>query len=224
MNLFENMVTSIFSFSRYVLYRRLRIVQSVIFKCIWVNLTFCCDKKLKLAWMIRLKACSLKRGLNSLPHNPTLMPLRKNASKNNLGKGENAGYQHFLRFPKCFYPSKKEFQFLSRIYFVVCKCFLSIWTGLKFFSLVKSLCIWKKNWPLSDFAICTGWHGCQLLAVFKSLCLWKDILPADPVNCLTKMISWIVLLNGVLHHFQQYFSHIRGTVHIIHVYPGFQQY
>ena len=22
--------------------------------------------------------------------------------KNNLGKGENAGYQHFLLFPKCF--------------------------------------------------------------------------------------------------------------------------
>ena len=34
------------------------------------------------------------------------------------------------------------------------------------------------------------------------------------------LIDW---LNGVLRHFQQYFSHITATAHIIHVFPGFHQ-
>ena len=34
-------------------------------------------------------------------------------------------------------------------------------------------------------------------------------------------IDW---LNGVLRRFQQYFSHITATAHIIHVFPGFHQY
>ena len=36
-----------------------------------------------------------------------------------------------------------------------------------------------------------------------------------------QMIDW---LNGVLRRFQQYFSRITATVHIIHVFPGFHQY
>ena len=39
------------------------------------------------------------------------------------GKGENASNQHFLIFPHVSYPPKTKFQFLSRIYFFVCKCF-----------------------------------------------------------------------------------------------------
>ena len=35
------------------------------------------------------------------------------------------------------------------------------------------------------------------------------------------LIGW---LNCVLHHFQQYFSHITATAHIIHVCSGFHQY
>ena len=35
------------------------------------------------------------------------MPLRKEAFGNILGKGENAGNQHFLLFPKCFLPFQK---------------------------------------------------------------------------------------------------------------------
>ena len=31
-------------------------------------------------------------------------------------------------------------------------------------------------------------------------------------------------MNGVLRRFQQYFSHITATVHIIHVFSGFHQY
>ena len=31
-------------------------------------------------------------------------------------------------------------------------------------------------------------------------------------------------LNGILSRFQQYFSQITATAHIIHVFPGFHQY
>ena len=36
-----------------------------------------------------------------------------------------------------------------------------------------------------------------------------------------ELIDW---LNGVLRSFQQYFSHIMATAHIIPVFPGFHQY
>ena len=40
--------------------------------------------------------------VNSLPHSPDLTPLEKKALENIVGKGENAGNQHFLLFPQCF--------------------------------------------------------------------------------------------------------------------------
>ena len=40
-----------------------------------------------------------------------------------MGKGENAGNQHFLLFPHCYLSIQKEFLFSSCIYLVVCKCF-----------------------------------------------------------------------------------------------------
>ena len=46
------------------------------------------------------------------------------AFENNLGKGENAGNQHFLLFPKCFLTiPKTNFNFFMHIYCVVCKAF-----------------------------------------------------------------------------------------------------
>ena len=41
----------------------------------------------------------------------TFNDLYKKPSENIVGKGENAGYQHFLLFPQCFYPSKNKFKF-----------------------------------------------------------------------------------------------------------------
>ena len=38
----------------------------------------------------------------SLPHNPDFDDPKKKALKNIVGKGENAGNQHFLFFPQCF--------------------------------------------------------------------------------------------------------------------------
>ena len=41
--------------------------------------------------------------------------------ENIVGKGENAGNQHFLFFPQCFYPSLHKFKFFIHINFIVCK-------------------------------------------------------------------------------------------------------
>ena len=60
---------------------------------------------------------------NTLSSGNGLTPLEKQAFENIVGKGENAGNQHFLFFRNVFYTSQHEFQFLSHIYFVVCKCF-----------------------------------------------------------------------------------------------------
>ena len=48
----------------------------------------------------------------SFPYNPrNLTTLRKKPFENIVGKGEDAGKQHFLLFPKCFQPYKrKKFQ------------------------------------------------------------------------------------------------------------------
>ena len=39
---------------------------------------------------------------------PTLTILRKKALENTVGKGENAGNQHFLLFPQCFLPYQEN--------------------------------------------------------------------------------------------------------------------
>ena len=62
----------------------------------------------------------------------TLLPLnpdfersweRSTSFENILGKGENAGNQHFLLSQNVFYLSQNECQILSHIYFVLCKGF-----------------------------------------------------------------------------------------------------
>ena len=49
----------------------------------------------------------------------------------------------------------------------------------------------------------------------------KGRLKDNDNNIIPKLID---SLNGVLCHFQQYFSHVTVTAHIIHVFPWFQQY
>ena len=70
--------------------------------------------------MAHLLIAQLAGKFNSLPHNSNL---RKKPFENIVGKGENAGNQHFLLCPQCFLPSQVEFLFISYIYNVVCKCF-----------------------------------------------------------------------------------------------------
>ena len=65
---------------------------------------------------------------------PTCNEPKKKERKENfwklVGKGENAGYQHFLLFSQCFLPISKNISVLSNIF---CRLqLLSIWTGLKF--------------------------------------------------------------------------------------------
>ena len=47
--------------------------------------------------------------INSLLHNPDFSTtLKYRAFENIVGKGENAGNQHFLLFPQCFLPFPKK--------------------------------------------------------------------------------------------------------------------
>ena len=52
------------------------------------------------------------------------MTLGKKPLEKIVGKGENAGNQHFLLFPQCFLPLENQVSiFFCYIYFVVCKYF-----------------------------------------------------------------------------------------------------
>ena len=75
---------------------------------------------------------------NSLTlYHTILTTLFKNPFENIVGKGENAGNQHFLLFPQCFLPFPNEISiFLS--HFFCCLQMLSIWTSLKFCRFEKS--------------------------------------------------------------------------------------
>ena len=88
--------------------------------------------------------------LNSLQHNPDLTTLRKKPFENIVGKGENAGNQHFLFFPQCFLPFPKQIS----IFDTHSNCrlqILSIWTGLtKILSFGKELPGFTKSFILTS--------------------------------------------------------------------------
>ena len=64
------------------------------------------------------------------------MTLRKNPFENTVGKGENAGNQHFLLFPQCFLPNHLH-KSSSEVHVECDLQMLSNWTGLKFCHLEK---------------------------------------------------------------------------------------
>ena len=45
-----------------------------------------------------------------IPQSPTFYDIEKEAFENIVGKGENAGNQHFLLFPQCLLPFPKQIQ------------------------------------------------------------------------------------------------------------------
>ena len=52
---------------------------------------------------------TMQSGLfNSTTQSQLLMTLKKTAFEKILGKGENAGNQHFLLFPQCFLPFPRQ--------------------------------------------------------------------------------------------------------------------
>ena len=62
--------------------------------------------------------------MHLIPHNPNFQrPWERELFKNIVGKGENAGNQHFLLFPQCFLPFPNQISGFDIDYFVVCKCF-----------------------------------------------------------------------------------------------------
>ena len=52
-----------------------------------------------------------------LLYNPNLMTLRKKTSENIVGKGENAGNQHFLLFSQCFIPFQNQISIFDSLLF-----------------------------------------------------------------------------------------------------------
>ena len=73
----------------------------------------------------------------TLYHTITILTtLKKKPFENILGKGENAGNQHFPPFPQCFLPfHQKTSIFESHVFGLLKK--LSVWTSLKICRSVK---------------------------------------------------------------------------------------
>ena len=69
--------------------------------------------------------CPVQNEFNSLPQYPDLTTLKKWQFENIVGRGENAGSQHFLLFSGflCYQGQKKKNHHLSNITFVVYRRF-----------------------------------------------------------------------------------------------------
>ena len=68
---------------------------------------------------------------------PTYFTLNEKALENIVGKGENAGDQHFLLLPQYFPPLPKKIQLFDSLLFFRLQM-LSFWSSLKFCHLVES--------------------------------------------------------------------------------------
>ena len=95
--------------------------------------------------------------IKSLLHNPDLTTLWKRPFENSVGKGENAGNQHFLLFPQCFLPFPKQISFLFTFKLSSANAF-NLYC-LKFRRLVKGS------------ALKTAWHDqtalmCRLILLY----------------------------------------------------------
>ena len=77
------------------------------------------------------------KGLTLYQTITTLTTLYEKPFENIVGKGENAGKQHFLLFPQCFLPFTKRISISQSLLFCRLQMF-SIWANLKFCCLVKN--------------------------------------------------------------------------------------
>ena len=129
-----------------------------------------------------------------LPHNDPcpfftqswlLMTLRKKPFENIVGKGENAGNQHFSFFHKGFYPIEDRNHLFSNIKFVVCNCF-EFGLDPKTCCFIKSLRerFQKKLWETEKmlesqhFLLISQFHTCQVYYqgnFFKTVTLIFDL-------------------------------------------------
>ena len=84
------------------------------------------------------------------------MTLNEKAIESIVGKGENAGKQHFLLFPQCFLPFPKHVLIFHSNLF--CRLqMLSIWSSLKF--CCEVICYELK---IVKFLPFSAWKGCFL--------------------------------------------------------------
>ena len=84
------------------------------------------------------------------------------AFENIVGKGENAGNQHFLLFQQCFLPFPNQISIFESRFF--CRLqMLSIWTSLKICCLVKG-----KTKPNGD--VSEDLQRINLFSVYQNLC------------------------------------------------------
>ena len=97
------------------------------------------------------------------------MILYKKLFKIIVGKGENAGNQHFLLFPQCFLPFKKCSVFHSHLFCHLQMLF--IWTSQNFCCLVKSCLHLKVHLSLSNTARFLFYYNFIPLSVHLSMCL-----------------------------------------------------
>ena len=68
------------------------------------------------------------------------MTLKKKALENTVGKGENAGNQHFLLFPQCFLLlSKREIIILAMFHLSSANAFTLVTSTILSFGRVKAL-------------------------------------------------------------------------------------
>ena len=65
------------------------------------------------------------------------MTRKKKPFENIVRKGENAGNQHFLIFPQCFFATNPKKKFCFKLHLFCRLQVLSIWTSLKICRLVK---------------------------------------------------------------------------------------
>ena len=81
--------------------------------------------------------CLYRSRRNALVLYHTIPTFNDPKEENIVGKGENAGYQHFLLFPQRFLPFPTKISIFDT--HLNCRPkLLSIWTGLKFCRLAKS--------------------------------------------------------------------------------------
>ena len=92
--------------------------------------------------------------------------------ENIVGKGKNAGNQHFLLFPQCFLPVPRQHS-IFQSHLSCCLQMLSIWTCPNFFSFGKGF-----QFRIFQHISCGKWltlyHTIQNLVDAEEEVLWKN--------------------------------------------------
>ena len=108
------------------------------------------------------------------------MILKKKALENNVGKGENAGNQHFLLFAKSFLLQHREIAIFVTFNFLFANAFNLV--ASEIFSFGKELSLWKTLWKKENMLV-------------------GSIFSFSPQYCLPYERNNYYLMNSYLHMF-----------------------